>query len=404
MECKYFVGQVANLLSGCQSTSTAAPDSNKQLTKLFSVDCSEAALKKKAKKEKKDSTVKAANQKPSQTGEKSKAGFCPPKGIVHESLLKKTPSDSIPYKSKKRKTENDSESEEDTSHLSVKKKIKRKRDPAADSRTVFVGNVAITVTKKDLKKMFSKYGGIENIRFRCPPTSDPKKPKKLVVIKHDFHPDRHNMIAFVCFKEESSAKDALAVNGHLLEGLHLRVDLASKSTEHDSNKSVFVGNLPFSLEEEDLRSHFRRCGKIENVRVVRDNKTGIGKGFGYVQFKEQSTVSIALMLKSSELAGREIRVMRCASSADATKSSKKNPAKRRIFERSIHEKLRPKKKKKKNSESIPPQFKKNKVLKEQFKGKKKNNKKGLSTTSKFTHKRDSRKQMGKSNKKFKRNK
>lgn len=48
---------------------------------------------------------------------------------------------------------------------------------------------------------------------------------------------------------------------------------------------MFVGNLPFDVQDEQLYTHFKRCGEIEFVRVVRDKKTNIGKGFGYVQFK-----------------------------------------------------------------------------------------------------------------------
>ena len=45
-----------------------------------------------------------------------------------------------------------------------------------------------------------------------------------------------------------------------------------------------MGNLPFDVQDEELYTHFERCGDIEFVRVVRDKKTNIGKGFGYVQF------------------------------------------------------------------------------------------------------------------------
>lgn len=38
-------------------------------------------------------------------------------------------------------------------------------------------------------------------------------------------------------------------------------------------------------QDDDLWSAFEDCGCIESVRVVRDIKTGIGKGFGYVNFK-----------------------------------------------------------------------------------------------------------------------
>ena len=39
------------------------------------------------------------------------------------------------------------------------------------------------------------------------------------------------------------------------------------------------------MEDDDLFSLFQQCGEIVNVRVIRDAKTGAGKGFGYVNFK-----------------------------------------------------------------------------------------------------------------------
>lgn len=39
------------------------------------------------------------------------------------------------------------------------------------------------------------------------------------------------------------------------------------------------------IQDDDLWSAFEDCGVIDSVRVVRDEKTGIGKGFGYVNFK-----------------------------------------------------------------------------------------------------------------------
>jgi nucleolar protein 12 len=43
--------------------------------------------------------------------------------------------------------------------------------------------------------------------------------------------------------------------------------------------------LSFDAQEEELWLYFESCGEIENVRIVRDNKTNVGKGFAFVQFK-----------------------------------------------------------------------------------------------------------------------
>lgn len=59
---------------------------------------------------------------------------------------------------------------------------------------------------------------------------------------------------------------------------------------HDSKRTIFLGSLPYSVNEEDVRRHFEDFGEMENVRVVRDPVTGMGKGFGFIVFKvaEQS--------------------------------------------------------------------------------------------------------------------
>lgn len=43
-------------------------------------------------------------------------------------------------------------------------------------------------------------------------------------------------------------------------------------------------------EEENIRQAFADCGTIESVRIIRDNKTGIGKGFGFVLFKVNKAI------------------------------------------------------------------------------------------------------------------
>lgn len=44
-------------------------------------------------------------------------------------------------------------------------------------------------------------------------------------------------------------------------------------------------SISSDTEEEPLRQTFVDCGDIEAVRIVRDNKTGAGKGFGFILFK-----------------------------------------------------------------------------------------------------------------------
>ena len=89
-------------------------------------------------------------------------------------------------------------------------------------------------------------------------------------------------------------------------------DRDTKRTKPDEKpegcKSVFVGNLPFSATEEDLKSLFAECGDIEGARIATDRETGRARGFGYIDFADEESVDKAMKLTGSDLNGREIRV------------------------------------------------------------------------------------------------
>ena len=90
---------------------------------------------------------------------------------------------------------------------------------------------------------------------------------------------------YIVFKDKESVEKALAENGAAFEDKHLRVDKVEQDGKKDTKRSVFVGNVNFKASEEDLRSFFKDCGDVSNVRLVRDKTLNIGKGFGFVQFK-----------------------------------------------------------------------------------------------------------------------
>lgn len=77
-----------------------------------------------------------------------------------------------------------------------------------------------------------------------------------------------------------------------------------------------MGNLPFKVEENEVRSFFESCGDILNVRIIRDPKTREGKGFGYIFFKEKSGLKQALAMNNETLLKRVIRVKKAVSAED----------------------------------------------------------------------------------------
>ena len=75
------------------------------------------------------------------------------------------------------------------------------------------------------------------------------------------------------------------------------------------SKKLYVGNLPFSSTEEDLKDLFGRHGSVASVAVITDRETGRPRGFAFVEMDEASAADEAMRaLDGSDLGGRNIRV------------------------------------------------------------------------------------------------
>ncbi len=74
-------------------------------------------------------------------------------------------------------------------------------------------------------------------------------------------------------------------------------------------KKLYVGNLPFSATEAELRDVFGRHGSVRSVNVITDRETGRPRGFAFVEMEESSAAEDAMKaLDGSELGGRTLRV------------------------------------------------------------------------------------------------
>jgi cold-inducible RNA-binding protein len=72
---------------------------------------------------------------------------------------------------------------------------------------------------------------------------------------------------------------------------------------------VFVGGLPFSTTDDELRDLFAAHGAVASATVVKDRDTGRSKGFGFVEFENDDEGKAAEQaLNGSDLGGRSISV------------------------------------------------------------------------------------------------
>jgi len=74
-------------------------------------------------------------------------------------------------------------------------------------------------------------------------------------------------------------------------------------------KNIFVGNLSFNTNEDELRQAFEAYGQVERVSILTDRDTGRSRGFGFVEMasNEDGEKAIAA-LNGSQLGGRTINV------------------------------------------------------------------------------------------------
>ena len=74
-------------------------------------------------------------------------------------------------------------------------------------------------------------------------------------------------------------------------------------------RKLYVGNLPYSVTEQDLSAKFAACGTVESVKLITDRDTGRSKGFGFIEMASDSEAQGAIKkLNSTDYDGRPMKV------------------------------------------------------------------------------------------------
>jgi nucleolar protein 12 len=231
-------------------------------------------------------------------------------------------------------------------------------------RTVFLSNVSTDCissksAEKELKKHLESFIAdladnnpphkLESIRYRST-AFDNALPKRAAFAKKEImETTTKSTNAYAVYTTKVAAREAVKkLNGSVLLKRHLHLDSVAHPAKIDHRRCVFVGNLPFvddesqvptaegerkkgkipSDAEEGLWTHFAKAGKIESVRMVRDAKTRVGKGFAYVQFYDENSVEAALQFheqKYPPMLPRKVRVTRCRAEKKNKKEKPRAP-------------------------------------------------------------------------------
>jgi len=74
------------------------------------------------------------------------------------------------------------------------------------------------------------------------------------------------------------------------------------------SKKLYVGNLPFSTTDQDLREVFEKHGTVESVAVISDRETGRSRGFAFVEMDDAGADAAMRAIDGNEMGGRSLRV------------------------------------------------------------------------------------------------
>jgi nucleolin len=131
---------------------------------------------------------------------------------------------------------------------------------------------------------------------------------------------RSSGTAYVKFSERSELEAALALDGQTWKDTTRWLKIVESSDKQDRKSfggpigerpegcdTVFVGNLPWDVTEEQMRETFAEAGEVSSVRFA-TGEDGNFRGFGHVQFYNGADAENAIKLAGRQINGRAIRV------------------------------------------------------------------------------------------------
>jgi len=160
---------------------------------------------------------------------------------------------------------------------------------------IYFGNVPFSLDEGSIKNIFKDCGEIVELNLI--------RDKSTGVFKG---------YGFIKFSSEESVKKASQLNGKDVNGRSLRVVQGTniKPKEKPQVKTIYFGNTPLDIREEDIREFFKDCGQIVKIRLLKNPETGEFRRSGFVEFETDEGAKKALKKNGDNLQDKEIKVGR----------------------------------------------------------------------------------------------
>ncbi|CUV06470.1 unnamed protein product [Cryptosporidium hominis] len=85
-------------------------------------------------------------------------------------------------------------------------------------------------------------------------------------------------------------------------------DLPGSADDEEMKRSIYIGNVDYGTKLTELQDLFKSCGSINRITIMNDKRTGMPKGFAYLEFCEPEAVETALKFDGAMFRGRQIKV------------------------------------------------------------------------------------------------
>lgn len=73
--------------------------------------------------------------------------------------------------------------------------------------------------------------------------------------------------------------------------------------------NIYIGNLPYSISEDELRELFAAHGEVSSVNIIMDRESGRSKGFGFIEMPDSAHGEAAInAINQTDVQGRSLRV------------------------------------------------------------------------------------------------
>ncbi|RAL06755.1 putative RNA binding protein Rnp24 [Aspergillus homomorphus CBS 101889] len=213
------------------------------------------------------------------------------------------PSKKALRKAKKAATTKPSESKPETEGVTAAEKPSSTAPQKRSDYGVWIGNLAFTVTKDDLRTFLTS-----NCSFADTTITRIHMPKGA----EKFGKSQNKGFAYVDFSTQKAAQEAIGLSEQLLTGRRVLIKDAksfagrpdkpqedgqkagSGASGHAPSKRIFVGNLGFDATKEAIEEHFAQCGTVANVHVATFQDSGKCKGYAWVVFEDLAAAEAAV--------------------------------------------------------------------------------------------------------------